>query len=792
MLKSILSLSKSITILLFLALSNNLFSQTIKLNGIVLSDSKPVPFANVFVPELNIGTSANLDGKFELIIPNQTNFTVNVSAIGFKKFSKKLTSKEKDLFLKINLEYDILALDQVVVSATRDFIKRKESPVIVSVSDKQLMQSVQAISLSEGLSFQPGLRVENNCQNCGFSQVRINGLSGPYSQILIDSRPVFSALNGVYGLDQIPSNMVERIEVVRGGGSALYGANAIAGTINIITKDPIENAFEINHHRGFLAGRTFDNSSNANVSWISKDSKKGITVFGSNRNREAFDANGDGFSEITQLLSTAVGFKAFWKTGARSRISLEYHYLDEFRRGGNLLHLKPEKTDITEQLNHYINGVHVAFEKYSKSLKHRFAIYTSTQVTKRLSYYGGGGNETISEEMSPEEKTAAELSIENAKKFYGNTQDLSNASGIQYSGKFLLLNKESILTSGFENTYNEVVDEMPGYFRQIDQTVNNTGFYSQLKTNLNPKTTILAGFRYDYNNLFCNYTFENSTNQTAKKLGVFNPRLSLMYNFKENLQLRMGYATGFRSQQAFDEDLHIETLNGSAQFVKISTSLKPEKSHAYNVSIDYSSKRFSLTLESFFTDLRNPFINVFTGDTLPQSGASVVEKRNSSGSIIYGLNLESKIIVNNNFDVQLGFTAQKANYKKAETIFENKNIQIKQFLRTPELYGFWACNYRLKKGFKIDLNGNFTGKMMISNERLQTIILSQHFWEINSKLSYDIDLGKKICLELYTGFFNILNAYQKDFELGKKRDSAYVYGPMRPRTYYFGVRLKSL
>lgn len=778
--------------MLFLALSNNLFSQTITLSGVVLSDAKPLPLANIFIPELNIGASADLDGKFELKIPTQINFTINVSAVGFKKFSKKLTSKEKDLFVKANLEFDVLALDQVVVSATRDFIKRKESPIIVSVSDKQLMQSVQAISLSEGLSFQPGLRVENNCQNCGFSQVRINGLSGPYSQILIDSRPVFSALNGVYGLDQIPSNMVERIEIVRGGGSSLYGANAIAGTINIITKDPIENAFELNYHRGFLAGKTFDNSSNGNVSWLSKDSKKGITVFFSNRNREAFDANGDGFSEITKLFSNAIGFKGFWKTGLQSRISVEYHYLDEFRRGGNLLHLKPEKTDITEQLNHYTNGTHVSFERYSKNLKHRLAIYSSAQFTKRLSYYGGGGNETISEEMSPEEKTAAELSIENAKKFYGKTQDLSNASGIQYSGKFLLLNKETILTSGFENSYNEVIDEMPGYFRQIDQMVNNAGIYSQLKTMVNLKTTILMGFRYDYNLLSGNYTFENFTNKTEKQLGVFNPRLSFMYNIKENLQLRIGYASGFRSQQAFDEDLHIETLNGAAQFVKISNSLKPEKSHAYNASIDYSFKRVSLTVESFFTDLRNPFINIFTGDTLPQSGASVVEKRNSDGSIVYGLNFESKIILHNNFDIQLGFTAQKANYKKAEIIFENKNIEINQFLRTPEFYGFWACNYRFKKGFRIDLNGNFTGKMMVANERLQNIISSNNFWEINSKLSYDIDLGQKICLEIYAGFFNLLNAYQNDFELGKNRDSAYIYGPMRPRTYYFGIRLKSI
>ena len=104
--------------------------------------------------------------------------------------------------------------------------------------DTKLFESTHATCLAQGLSFQPGVRVEDNCQNCGFTQVRINGLDGHYSQILMDSRPIFSALTGMYGLEQIPANMIERVEVVRRGGSALFGASAIGGTINIITKEP--------------------------------------------------------------------------------------------------------------------------------------------------------------------------------------------------------------------------------------------------------------------------------------------------------------------------------------------------------------------------------------------------------------------------------------------------------------------------------------------------------------------------------------------------------------------------
>ena len=125
-------------------------------------------------------------------------------------------------------------LNEIVVSASRSEQKRIEAPIIVSTISPKLLSTVQAVTLSEGLNFSPGLRLENNCQNCGFTQVRMNGMEGPYTQLLINSRPIISGLAGVYGLELLPTNMIERIEVVRGGGSALFGSNAIAGTINLI------------------------------------------------------------------------------------------------------------------------------------------------------------------------------------------------------------------------------------------------------------------------------------------------------------------------------------------------------------------------------------------------------------------------------------------------------------------------------------------------------------------------------------------------------------------------------
>ena len=99
--------------------------------------------------------------------------------------------------------------------------RRSFTDIVVNVVDLKIFENTDSTTLAQGLIFQPGVRVESNCQNCGFQQVRINGLDGPYTQILLDSRPIFSALSGVYGIEQIPASMIERVEVMRGGGSGV-------------------------------------------------------------------------------------------------------------------------------------------------------------------------------------------------------------------------------------------------------------------------------------------------------------------------------------------------------------------------------------------------------------------------------------------------------------------------------------------------------------------------------------------------------------------------------------------
>ncbi|MEM7657613.1 MAG: TonB-dependent receptor, partial [Bacteroidota bacterium] len=387
--------------------------------GTISDDSgEPLGRATVLLDGTSFGTISEEDGTFLLAdIPVGT-YELKVKYLGYVSASEIVAFEAgKTLERNFSLRKDALNLETVVVSGTRYEQDRVNNPVVVSVLNNKLLNATQSIAISEGLSFQPGVRVETNCQNCGFTQIRLNGLEGAYSQILINSRPIFSALNSVYGLDQIPTNIVERIEVVRSGGSALYGSNAIGGTINIITREPVENSWEIRSNTALVGGQALDQTVNINGSIVNESLTSGVTFYGMNRNRGSYDANDDGFTELVELQNTVLGARAYFKPSDRSKISLDFSALEEYRRGGNRLDLAPHFTDITEELDHntFFGGLNV--EQWTKDNRNKFSFYASAQRTDRDSYYGGlGGGRTAEDSL---------LAIS----AYGLTEDLAVVGG---------------------------------------------------------------------------------------------------------------------------------------------------------------------------------------------------------------------------------------------------------------------------------------------------------------------------------------------------------------------------
>ena len=684
--------------------------------------------------------------------------------------------------------FDALNLNEVVVSGTRYAYDRSEAPIVVDVIKPQLLQATQSISLADGLSYAPGVRVETNCQNCGFTQLRLNGLEGAYSQILINNRAVFSALNSVYGLEQIPSSMVEKIEVVRSGGSALYGSNAIGGTVNIITKDPQENAWELKQNISLIAGVAIDQNTSFNTSIASKSSTSGLTVYGMQRTREAWDANGDSFTEAVQLNSKVLGAKAFYKSSNQSKLTADFSWVDEYRRGGDRLELVPHLTDITEALNHniFLGGLNLDF--WSKDKRTSGSMYVSLSNTLRDSYYGGlGGGRTA------EDSTAAL----NA---YGNTTDFSVVTGGQITHNF---SDKQVFVAGAEWQRNETFDEIRGYQRSIDQKVKSYGVFAQHEWKPNKKFKSMLGARYDLVNVQGQYILASIARSADFNLGVLSPRATLMYKLNGATRLRGGYARGFRAPQTFNEDLHISFAGGEPLFAVLSEDLTHETSNAFTASWNHSANYFggqtSLLAEAFFTQLNNPFINVSTGATLP-NGSIVEEVRNGSGARVQGLNYEAGWAPNPGFTLQLGGTLQRSTYTELQTLFEPEGdplpgesiVSTMRFLRTPDTYGYFNMYYAHTPKTSIDLTGTYTGTMVVplivSDSGFLELKESKQFLDINVKVNHEMDINKRLHIESSVGMKNLLNSFQDDFQSGAARDAGYIYGPVLPRTFFVSVK----
>lgn len=785
---------KNILFVLFIiSIPFHVFSQKAKTDaniiGHVTSNGTHISFANVVVKGTTIGTVTDETEHYQLVHLPVGQLTIVVTVVGYKPQEKIVVAEaKKTVEIKFEIEEDALNLDEVVVSADRSSQKRTEAPVIVNTISPKLFTTTQSVTLSEGLNFSPGLRLENNCQNCGFTQVRMNGMEGPYSQILINSRPIFSGLAGVYGLELIPTNMIEKVEVVRGGGSALFGSNAIAGTINIILKDPVTNSYEVGGNYVLSGvgvknsgGAIPDYSANFNTSLVSDDHKTGISLYGFTRERKMFDANNDGYSEIAPMNNLTLGTRFFHRFGYRSKLALDFFTIKEERDGGNKQDLPLHERDVAEAVKHDLKTTALTWEQFFREYD-MFSIYASGQFLNRNSYYGA--NQSLSD--------------------YGYSKDRTYNVGTQYKAHF----GNSSLIAGVENTGSYLVDKKLGYpdyenavivndtivsvlhtpsTTVADQSSTTTGIFAQYELKWN-KAKIALGGRYDH------YDVKDlAKDNTESKSGqVFSPRISLMYEILKNVQARASYSQGYRAPQIFDEDLHIET-SGSRQVINVNDpNLKQETSHSIMASLDFNkligTVYTGLLVEGFYTRLEDPFVNEIG---VPDADGTVLYTRKNAkeGATVQGINVELKLKPLKDFSLTSGFTLQTSKYDV------NQEFDEKLFFRTPNQYGFFAIDWDFYKKLCFSATGNYTGSMRVpyfgTENPAGELRKSDSFIDLGTKLSYTVKLNGA-SVQFSCGIKNIFNAYQSDFDRGIDRDPAYMYGPVSPRTIYFGIKIGNL
>jgi len=682
------------------------------------------------------------------------------------------------LLLSVNLQAQIDTtglnpLEEVVITGTKTPKRKTESPVIVNVLNSKTLTNLQVCNLSEGLKFQPGLRVETDCQTCNYTQLRMNGLQGGYSQILVNGRPIFSPMMSMYGLEQLPVNMIDRIEVVRGGGSSLYGSSAIGGTVNVLTKLPQSTSMELNTSYHLIGSRADDYQISANAVSVNKAKTAGISFFFNKRDRTYLDVNGDQFSELPQLNSRALGLHAFFKPTSNQKVEASWSSLYEYRIGGEMKEGPAHLLGQSEERTHAIGMGSLDYQLNFNQNRSSLIVYAAGQQTDRSHYTG----------VFPD--SLPEITAHLSSPPYGTALGGTFHSGVQLNHQLNApSSRRNVLTVGVDYLAEKVNDQILAYNYVVRQATRNAAVFVQHDWDLTTKWNLLSGFRVDQHNFLDRL--------------IVNPRVALLYKATSNLQVRLNYGTGFRAPQAFDTDLHLAFAAGGVSRVRLATDLGAERAQSWSGSLNYDRYEekwaFGYTLEGFRTRL----VDVFVLESVGEDAFGILfEKRNDQAALVQGLTAEVRLNYDRKVQLEGGFTHQKSVYEEAVTYIEAID-PVRPFLRTPASYGFANLNLGPINRWKANLNYVYTGTMLVAHfagaGQIPTdrYVWTPSFSELNTRFSYTL-LSERLGMEMeaYFGVKNLLNAYQSDFDKGKNRDSNYIYGPAMPRTYFIGIRLNT-
>jgi outer membrane receptor for ferrienterochelin and colicins len=763
--------------------------------GLVLDpNAVPVAGARVLVREPGLEAASGLDGKLRLDLLPGT-YQVRVEAKGFEPRETSLRLDEqaylKGFVLMLDFQQEL-----VVVTATRTERLVEDVPVPTKVIGRRELERRQVANLAESLDQTTGVRVEMNCQNCGFTEVRLNGLEGQYTQILVDGRPVVSALAGVYLAEQIPEEMIDRIEIVKGGGSALYGGNAVGGVVHVITRRPVRNFASLTYRGAGLGlgrdGWGSDHRLSGNAGLVNADRSLGVHLFAGLQEREAWDANGDGFSEIGQIEQLEGGLAAFLEPLVGLDLQLKAHFLKEARRGGDQLDRPEHDAGVAESIRSDRIGIDV-------QLRHRpgpgfnWEAGYSLASTRRNSYYGGGGDvdpwSLLPDSpggFTPEswlEFLDAMQAKQGALAAYGRTRNLVHAADA--AGNLHLEGLgDHVLTVGLQFTGDDLQDRFVGYDRVIDAFYWDVAGFVQHNWIWASWGEWLLGLRLD------------GHSELAEP--VASPRLALKLSPLAWLTLRTSFSTGFRAPQVFDEDLHVTIMGGEAQVITNQPGLEPERSYSVSqqVALDFEPSarlRLQVGLNGFYTLLTDRFALLLADD--PATPVELEFSRVNAGRAqVWGGELELALEHASGFWLDAGLTLQRAELADPDPDFGSRSL-----FRAPWLYGFVALRLEPWEGLRLMTSLEITGPMRVPHyegnvprdaqgDPIPQLERSPWFFVWDASVSYRWTPLPGLTLEPHLAIRNILDSFQADFDTGPDRDAGYVYGPRLPRALFGGLR----
>lgn len=631
--------------------SKSIYSQNI--SGKITANSPVVQGINVILLNTNFKTKTDSLGIYQFLnIPKGT-YKLQVTSAGFKPIVQRISLLEnQDLNLDFELEEDQNELNEVVVSGTLKPVKRLESAVPVEVYSPVFFKKNPTPSIYDALQNINGVRPQLNCGVCNTGDIHINGLEGPYTLVMIDGMPIVSSLSTVYGLSGIPNSLVERIEIVKGPASSLYGSEAVGGLINIITKNPTNApAFSAD----YFTTSYFE--SNLDLGMKFNAGKKAVSLIGINyfNYDQVIDKDKDNFTDVTLSERISVFNKWSFKRNHNRLFTIAARGMYEDRWGGDI--------------------------RWEKKYRGGDEIYGESIYTKRAELIG-------SYQLPFEEKLMFSFSgnVHYQDSRYGTTSYIAN----QKIGFVQLTWDKKIgrndLLAGIASRYTYYDDNTPA--TKESENTWLPGIFVQDEITFSPKSQVLLGARYDYNSIHGS---------------IFTPRFAYRFKADENTIFRLNAGTGFRVVNLFTED-HA-ALTGSRDVV-IKNDLKPEKS--VNVNLNYIQKInfgngtfMGIETTAFYTRFSNKIISDY------ETNPNEIIYNNIEG---YALSQGISTNIDLNFPSGLKFIvgATVLDNKNVEN-----GISERPYL-TENFTGTWSISYKIQPwDLSIDYTGNVYSPMKL-------------------------------------------------------------------------------
>ncbi len=698
------NLYKYYLVLFSFALGSTIYAQEASLSGKVISDSgEPLSFASLALEGTPYGGSTDEEGVFAISRVPAGSYKVIVSYLGYQTEQRKIELKSGQ---KLQLDFSLASLsnimDEVVVTGTMKEVNRLESPVPVEVYNPTFFKKNPTPNIYEALQNVNGVRPQLNCQVCNTGDIHINGLEGPYTMVLIDGMPIVSSLATVYGLSGIPNSLVERMEIVKGPASSLYGSEAIGGLINIITKSPDKAPL----FSADVMGTSWEEL-NADVGVRFNAGAKASVLTGVNYYHydNLIDNNNDNFTDVTNQKRVSVFQKWNFKRSNNRLFTLAARYYWEDRWGGEL--------DWTSEFRggDEIYGEAITTERWE--LLGQYQLPTADNMLFSWSFNSHHQNSVYGDTpyLADQRIGFGQLTWDKAI----GKHDLLIGSALRYT----YYDDNTPATGGEADDPNNQPDEiwLPGIFFQDEITFN-------------AKHKVLLGLRYDYNTHHGN---------------IFTPRLAYKWSLTPTDIFRLNAGTGFRVVNLFTED-HA-ALTGAREVV-IQEQLAPERS--YNINANYIKKMYlenggsgSIELSAWYTH----FTNVIFPDY--ETNANQIIYDNLDGfAVTKGVSLNADLSLPNGFSFLLGGSLM-------DVSTEEGGVRERQIL-TERFTGTWSISYRfLNDKLVADYTGNVYGPMLLPLlGELDPRPGESPWWSIqNIQLTY----RGMPNFEIYGGVKNLLN-----------------------------------